>query len=230
MSRIALSAGFKWRDLRGKSIVPFLMVVLFSTQVLASDQSTLARGFAFSDTDSNSCTKHFDRIKYTPLHCSRGSLDNMGTRPNKQSSTNVIDEFIQQVKEQEIYLGVGVYTDHPGKVKGSKLNEDNDLLLLEVDGWFVTKFKNSFHQDSVAAGRYVGWDNIGIYAGGVYGYSIGRLMHGYSYGDPNKKDLLPFIVPVISAQLGSFGFKALVMPDHDRLGISFYSLSIGVHI
>ena len=107
-------------------------------------------------------------------------------------STNVLSDN---------YIHGGMWSKHP--VEG--LNERHNLIGIEIDGYFLHKFENSFNDTSYFVGKID--RDILCFEKLCAGYSVG-VLHGYEV-----REFMPVVFAVFSYEIDRFGVDINYLPD-----------------
>jgi hypothetical protein len=161
------------------------------------------------------------------LGCATGTVKSQMQR-EETKERGILEATLQELEKEsepekekkEASIAVGVFTKH--FQLGSSTNETNRALVLSYDDWCVAWFNNSYHEESVFAGRAFRTKKVtgkehdewfvraNLYLGLVYGY-----------GDelPNVGGISPYLLPTGEVGYGRFSFELGVIPAPDHAGL-----------
>ena len=123
-------------------------------------------------------------------------------------------------------LTLGLSTNHFGE---NNYNNDNDLVMLEHSGLFVTTFMNSYNRRSVAAGYKLERGTIlkyGAYVGVSSGYCFAETVLYHldrltDYNTSTCEDIgFPVVAPFVSVGSGNIDLSITVFGQAVITGIT----------
>lgn len=159
--------------------------------------------------------------------CATGTVNSQMQRETAKEK-DIMEAMFQELEKEsepekekaEVSISVGVFTKH--FQPGSSTNENNRALVLSYDDWCVAWFENSYHEESIFAGRTFRTKKVtgkehdewfiraNLYLGLVYGY-----------GDelPNVGGISPYLLPTGEIGYGRLSFELGVIPAPGHSGL-----------
>lgn len=131
-----------------------------------------------------------------------------------------LDEQEPEKKKPEVSIAVGLFTKH--FQPGSSTNETNRALVFSYDDWCAAWFENSYHEESVFAGRAFRTEKLTNEKHPEW-FLRGNLYLGlvYGYGDelPNVGGISPYMLPTGEVGYGRFSFELGIIPAPGHAGL-----------
>jgi hypothetical protein len=111
---------------------------------------------------------------------------------------------------KNVYVSYSFLTEHLNG--GKDLNENNDVIALEIDNYFITTFNNSHYKRSVAFGYSFKTNKVNFYKG--YTRLILRVgpLYGYKSYMPTTCGWALGIAPMFEIGYKNFAIETLYIP------------------
>jgi hypothetical protein len=159
--------------------------------------------------------------------CATGTINSQMQREEAKEQ-GILEATLQELEKEsepkkeraEISVGVGLFTKH--FQTGSSTNENNRAVILSYDDWCTAWFENSYHRESIFAGRIFRTEkltskeyNKWFIRGNLY---LG-LVYGYKDELPNIRGISPYMLPTGEVGYGKFSFELGIIPAPGHAGL-----------
>jgi hypothetical protein len=117
-------------------------------------------------------------------------------------------------EKNDVVIGYAPFSYHFDRPdKGDDINENPNAIAISVNGWGITTFNNSFHDQSYFIGKHINWKRWGNDF--FWGINVGfGLLKGYN-NDFNVGGWTPAVAPTFEVGYQKVSLDTMYMPTEN---------------